>query len=142
MIYMTARMQPSKLQLDEIKKHADSSFCATSSAEFMTNFPTLDGWTADATASKAILLKLKNVVPHDDEWVGSRPIPKSRRAIFWLLAGGASHEQPVGVHFGCGRQTVFLKPGDFVVFNDAITHWVMSDKIWFGAAIQLRKSKS
>lgn len=138
MILYRGFQEPSKIQLMEAKSEADASFCAASSEAFMSVFPQFQGWqSAEKTAT---LLKLKNVEPHDDPWVSRGGQPKVRRAIFWLMEGGWACSG-AGVVFGCGRATVRLVPGDFVVFNDSTTHWVMSNRQWLGASIQLRKIK-
>ena len=138
MILETGYLAPTLEQLKHLRKNADESFCATSSENFVkARFPSTVGWiNAEDTAT---LLRLKNVEPHDDPWVSRGSEPKVRRAIFWLMDGGRSYSGE-GVFFGCGRGVTRLKPGQFVVFNDKITHWVMSDRIWRGAAIQLRKA--
>ena len=101
-------------------------------------FPTFEGFRP---ADKfALLLRLKNVEPHNDPWVGMGSEPRKRRAIFWLLNGGRSSNRRI-VHFGCGGKIVTMRPGDFVVFNDARTHWVMSGRVWYGAAAQLMEVK-
>lgn len=129
---------PSVTQLREIRKTADESFTQLSSHEFMKFFPVFDGWQhAEETAT---LLALKNVEPHDDPWVSRGAAPRMRRAIFWLLDGGETFSGS-GVFFGCGRHSIHLKQGEFVVFNDSVNHWVMANKKWFGAAVQLRKVK-
>ena len=136
MIIHTGFMPPSKQQLDQLRRLADESFCAISNEEFMRIVPSFEGWQPAEVG--ATLLKLKNVEPHDDPWVGRGAQPRVRRAIFWLMHGGESYSGR-GVYFGCGRHSVHLKPGEFVVFNDTVKHWVMSHKQWRGAAWQLRK---
>ena len=138
MIFGTGFLKPTAEQLLHARKNADESFCAVSSEGFIdAGFPTIDGWSrAEATAT---LLRLKNVEPHDDPWVSMGAEPKSRRAIFWLLEGGRSYSGE-GVFFGCGRDVLRLKPGEFVIFSDKVKHWVMSDRVWRGAAVQLRKA--
>lgn len=138
MILETGFLRPTREQLQHLHKNADESFCATSSENFIkAGFPVFNGWVnAEGTAT---LLRLKNVEPHDDPWVSRGAEPKVRRAIFWLMEGGFTYSGE-GVFFGCGRATRRIKPGEFVVFNDSTTHWVMSNKTWRGAAIQLRKA--
>lgn len=136
MIIQTGFLQPTKAQLLQARKRADSSFCTLSDDDFVQHFPTFDGWQrADRGTT---LIKMKNVEPHDDPWVNGADEPRARRAIFWLLEGrsnyGRSH-----IYFGCGKSPIItMKPGDFVIFNDKITHWVMSDRQWIGAASQLQ----
>ena len=136
MIHHKGILVPTKAQLADIRKEADDSFCQNSSLGFMQPFPVFDGW--QLAEDKATLLALKNVEPHDDPWVSRGAEPKVRRALFWLLAGGITYNGE-GVVFGCGRATTRLRPGEFVIFNDKTPHWVMSNRKWFGAAIQLRK---
>jgi hypothetical protein len=140
-ILATGHLNPERFQIDEGRLKADGSFCSCSSEKFMSNFPQFEGFTSANDAP--ILLKLRNVEPHDDPWVGPGKEPRTRRAVFWLLEGGGSTSSTFTcpVIFGCGRQFKSMKPGDFVVFNDRITHWVMSEKLWRGAAVQLRKVK-
>lgn len=139
MILETGFLRPTREQIQHLRKNADESFCATSSENFVrAGFPLTYGWiNAESTVT---LLKLKNVEPHDDPWVSRGAEPRARRSIFWLMEGGQTHSGE-GIFFGCGRTSMRLKPGEFVVFNDKITHWVMSNRIWRGAAIQLRKAQ-
>jgi len=60
--------------------------------------------------------------------------------IFFIVLFVSSMSIMAGFGVGCGRATRRIKPGEFVVFNDSTTHWVMSNKTWRGAAIQLRKA--
>ncbi len=138
MIHLKSFLRPTREQIAHARKWADDSFTVTSDTAFMQPFPGFDGWvSAEDTAT---LLALKNVEPHDDPWVSRGSEPKVRRALFWLLAGGMTYSGE-GVVFGCGRETTRLRPGEFVVFNDKTPHWVMSNRKWFGAAIQLRKAQ-
>ena len=136
MILTQGFFAPSKKQIVEVRKNADESFCQISTKEFMKPFPSFEGW--QCAEESATLLALKNVEPHDDPWVSRGREPRVRRALFWLLDGGQTFNGE-GVFFGCGRESVRIKPGEFVVFNDTLKHWVMSNKKWFGAAIQLSK---
>lgn len=140
MILATGHRKPERFQIDEVRVRADSSFCVGSSDQFAQSFPAFDGWENGDTS--ATLLKLRNVEPHCDEWVGRGSAPRVRRALFWLLEGGGQSAFVQRLIFGCGRQFKTMEPGDFVVFNDSVNHWVMSEKLWRGAAIQLRKVKS
>mgnify|MGYP001145119447 CR=1 FL=1 len=136
MIFTTGRLNPSKHHLLEARQKADSTFCVSASDEFMQDFPTVLGWKP--AGMTATLLKLKCVEPHDDPFVGGGEEPTVRRAIFWLLRGGGiDYRQPL--IFGCGAMSVKMRPGNYVVFDDTITHWVMSEKVWYGAALQLRE---
>ncbi len=135
MILHTGYLKPTKEQLVLARKNADSSFCALAGEAFMSDFPTFEGWQ-NATPTP-VLLKLKNVEPHDDPWVSNGSEPRARRAIFWLLEGGKTYHG-ARIFFGCGGQVIQMKAGDFVVFNDKKTHWVMSDRQWIGASMQLQ----
>jgi mannose-6-phosphate isomerase-like protein (cupin superfamily) len=139
MILSSGFLQPQRFQIDEARVKADESFCALSSKTFLNNFPVFPGW--ENAEESVTLLKLKNVTPHNDVWVSRGSQPRVRRAIFWLLEGGGQSSFGQHLIFGCGRKHVTMKPGDFVVFNDNVDHWVMSEKLWRGAAIQLSKSK-
>jgi hypothetical protein len=138
MILLTGSLTPTKAQLNMARAKADDTFCTIVDAEFMSNFPSFEGFVV---ASAPILLKLKNVEPHNDPWVGNGAEPGVRRAIFWLLEGGGQSAFSLPLVFGCGRKYHKMKPGDFVVFNDVVDHWVMSEKLWRGAAAQLTKVK-
>ena len=140
MIFVSGHLLPTSAQIKHAREYADESFCTNCSKEFMNSFPNVEGW--EAATDRAILLKLRNVEPHSDPWVsnGNEPI-RYRRAVFWLLEGGGQSAFGCPLIFGCGDQHVKMKPGDFVVFDDRIDHWVMSEKKWRGAAVQLRKVK-
>jgi mannose-6-phosphate isomerase-like protein (cupin superfamily) len=134
MIFATGRLKPERFQLEEARKNADGSFCVNYSEQFGTHFPVFEGFTP---ADSGILLKLKNVEPHEDPWVSRQKEPRARRSIFWLLEGGGQAGYGSCIHFGCGAKIIKMFPGDFVIFNDSKTHWVMSEKQWRGAAVQL-----
>lgn len=139
MIHAIGHLKPTPEQVRHLRKWADDSFCSSSDEAFVqAGFPSFEGWVRpDDTA---LLLRLKNVEPHSDPWVARGPEPRARRALFWLMEGGGINRQQ-GVFFGCGRSVKRLRPGDFVVFNDTSTHWVMSDRFWRGAAVQLRRAQ-
>jgi len=145
MIYGTGNLMPHSLQLAHARKFADDSFCVSVDDEFNNlPIPKIEGLE---NSGSGILLRLKNVEPHDDPWVENSSAPRARRALFWMLdvstrAGGSSLDRTrlSSIWFGCGGQQVELKVGDWVLFNDAKKHWVMSDHIWRGASWQLQKA--
>lgn len=137
MILVTGHLKPERFQIDEARVKADDSFVQCSSEEFMSNFPQFERFTA--ANDVPILLEMRNVEPHSDDWVGNGNVPRTRRAIFWLLEGGGQNGE--GLVFGCGAKHIRMEPGDFVIFNDAVDHWVMSEKLWRGAAVQLQKAQ-
>jgi hypothetical protein len=140
MIFQIGFLKPTREQIDEIRVKSDDSFCVGSTESFMSNFPMFEGFAPDEKS--AMLLKMRNVEPHSDPWVSNTSEPRSRRALFWLIEGGGQANRfGTSLIFGAGGKTTPLKPGQFVVFNDAKDHWVMSEKLWKGAAIQLRPRK-
>lgn len=111
----------------------------------MSNFPEYEGWHRGTNT--CILLRLKNVRPHVDDWCGvdvkgrgaKHGCPTKRRALFWLL-GFSSKDTYVSdnsIVVGCAADSLVVKPGDYVVLDDSQFHWVMSDRRWIGAAVQL-----
>lgn len=124
--------KPTRAQLAELRKRADESFCTVCTDEFVKNFP-------DAglqTAQLPILLKCKAVESHDDPWVGNsclEPSMEDRRAIFWLM----DTTQPFTLRCGEVAVDVEMVPGDYVVFNDAYPHSVLTNGLWRGATAQV-----
>jgi hypothetical protein len=132
--------EPLRRQINYLKRHADDSFCAhldlVRYPSFMDNVPSLsEGLYFDDTAP--MLLKLRNVEPHIDTWVGNHPIPTERLALFWLL--WIKHWCYFGVE---GSKATCLKSGDFVVFDDSKEHYLMSSTQWVGVSWQLRRQGS
>jgi hypothetical protein len=124
---------PTMAQVKEARATADDTFCTSASKEFALHLPTFDGWVPDQN-STPVLLSLANVEPHDDPWVGHwQDEPSERRAFFWVL----SVPKDANAWLGVGDKHTRLRKGTFVVFDDSVTHWVMSSKKWFGAAWQL-----
>lgn len=136
-------------QLVHARKRADESFCATASPVFDdAGLPTFENWKPGCSTT---LLKLANVEPHDDPWVGSHKDvldfnnppqgfnqfgePLERLAIFWLLeVKSRLHDR---IRFYTEGKWIQLKAGQFVVFDDSKTHAVMAESKWVGAAWQL-----
>ena len=117
-----------RTSLAEARKWADDSFCTSCSAGFMSGVPTWEQREAD----NAILLKAKNVEPHNDPWVGrtEEPLTADRRSIFWFLKGSLIIQ--------VANDYTSMSAGDFIVFNDSLVHSVQSKVTWLGAAWQLR----
>lgn len=145
MIYHTGNFKHERHQLREIKTHADDSFCTSASIEFDTHIPAYSGWKMFGS----ILLKLKNVEPHEDPWTGPTTIsvkrgvfhrssPRARRAVFWVLDAGKNAKH--GLWFGTeGSKPIKMKTNDYVVFDDRRLHWVIADNFWLGVSAQMRK---
>ncbi len=147
MIFKSGKLMPTAEQVHHARRLADESFCVVANRDFMANFPIVDGW--EVGTETPILIRLRNCEPHSDPWVGrfnSKPTlgwdavqqePIERRAVFWVIDTGPKSRFGTNMFFGCGADTIRLTAGDYVVFDDRITHWVMSDRVWRGAAIQL-----
>jgi hypothetical protein len=129
MIYGFGTHAPTSAQVAEAKEFADDSFCNLSSDQFVKNLPS---WGKREHDDRPILLKLRNVEPHDDTWVGGydEPVLPNRRAVFWLLKG------ELIIHAALEYRR--MKAGDFVVFNDGLVHSVLAKRQWLGAAWQLK----
>ena len=146
MIFETGHFIPSSEQVKHANKHGDDSFCASSNDSFNKSIPDTGEWKI---AGKGILLRLRNVEPHDDPWVSDGSDPRVRRALFWLIQVDGNNGQRKfsnqtnlkDVWFGCGKSQVKMQVGDWALFDDSKKHWVMSDHIWHGASWQLRKNK-
>ena len=146
MIFETGHFDPSLEQVAHALKHSDDSFCVQSSEGFNKSIPNTGEWKI---VNKGILLRLRNVEPHDDPWVSDGSNPQVRRALFWLIHVSGRNVQRRfynqtkvdDVWFGCGKSQIKMKVGDWALFDDSKKHWVMSDHIWRGASWQLRKNK-
>lgn len=145
MICGTGNLMPHRLQLAHARKFADDSFCTSITDEFNNlPIPKIEGFE---NSGSGVLLRLRNVEPHEDPWVENSSAPRARRALFWLMetsplqrGSGFSQTRLGGVWFGCGDKQIKMQAGDWVLFNDAKKHWVMSDHIWRGASWQLQKA--
>lgn len=147
MIFDHGKLMPSREQIAHAQKNADDSFCTSSCDDFNLDIPDTGDWKI---AGKGVLLRLRNVEPHDDPWVSDGKDPRARRALFWLIsvsdrAGqgrtGFNQSKLDDVWFGCGGKQIKMHVGDWVLFDDSKKHWVMSDHFWRGASWQLRKQK-
>lgn len=142
MIFETGHLMPTLEQIAHVKRVADDSFCSNTCEAFNARNPIPKEYII---ASPGIALRLRNVEPHEDPFVGDDPEPRARRALFWLIDAPKSRSMKKfdqttlnDVWFGCGADLHRMKVGDWVLFNDAKKHFVMSDRIWRGAAWQLR----
>lgn len=146
MIHDKGNLRPSLEQVAHACRTADDSFCQKSKPEFNVDIPKIDGFEY---AGDAVLLRLRNVEPHNDPWVSNGNDPRVRRAVFWLLhiSGGKNQNRGYNqtklddVWLGCGKDKIKMRVGDWVLFDDSKDHWVMSDHIWRGASWQLRKER-
>lgn len=128
------RQKPTKEQLVEAKRVGDASFIANPSREIFagSNLPRLFTADYDEDSLRSIIsLKMKNVTPHMDCPVEHCLPSRKVGSMFWLL------HAPAEVHLQVGSVAVKMLPGDFVVFNDGVTHSVQSTKQWVGVAVQV-----
>jgi hypothetical protein len=143
MIYSEGFLLPTAAQVRLVREHADGSFCRTvpQSFDFMNVPPLPEGYAFDSETFTA--LKLKNVEPHNDTWVGGLPAgvdtsgwedgPPSRRAVFWII-DMARHSH---LHIQCGAFSSRMRKGSWVLFDDSVLHCVVSDRTWYGLACQV-----
>lgn len=131
MIYMKDHLKPLKEQVADAVARGDDSFCTLGdSSAFSRHLP---AYRNMRPAQGLIVLSLRNVQPHNDDYVGDGdevPETRDRRAIFWLLKGT--------LHIQVANDYKRMEAGDFVVFNDAMTHSVIAERRWYGAAWQLQ----
>lgn len=128
----TGRHEATKYQKWYLWQKADSSFTQTADmSKFGLNIPSAPiGWQMDTTDT--LILKCKNVDPHTDDWVGNGSSPVIRRTLFWLVDCKQS------IYFGVQKhKAIKMTAGQYVVFDDTLEHYVMSDKLWVGCAWQL-----
>lgn len=138
MIYQTQIVLPTPLLLREVRARADESFCTVASQDFMSKIPqVVHRGVQYRSAQNAILLKMNNVEPHDDPWVGKYEEElDERRAVFWLMTCPPS----ANIHFwNEGSDPIKLQAGSLVLFDDSKLHLLMSNRRWYGAAWQLTK---
>ena len=126
------RHEPTKYQKWYLWQKADDSFEQKADmAKFGHNLPSAPlGYKMDTTDT--LILKCKNVEPHTDSWSGESRPPCVRRSLFWLV------DCKQHIYFGLRRyNAIKMKQGQYVVFDDTVEHYVMSDKLWVGCAWQL-----
>lgn len=134
MIYTSGHLKPLKSQVADALTRADDSFCTLAAAGFVDHLPTFNNMPR---ANDPIVLTLTVCEPHDDDFLGDfddAPAIRDRRAIFWLLKGS-------GVYVQVANDSKRMDAGDFIVFNDAMTHSVIAKRKWYGAAWQLQYNK-
>lgn len=128
------RQKPTKEQLAEAKRVGDDSFVANPNREVFAvgNLPRLFSADYDEASLRSVIsLKMKNVSPHMDCPVEHFLPNRKVGSMFWLL------HAPAEVHLQVGAVAVKMRAGDFVVFNDGVTHSVQSTKQWVGVAVQV-----
>lgn len=128
------RRAPTKEQLAEANRVGDTSFIANPSRELFAGSDLPSLFTADydkESLRSVIALKMKNVNPHEDCPVEHCLPSRKVGSMFWLLRA------PAEVHLQVGAVAVKMLAGDFVVFNDGVTHSVQSTKQWVGVAVQV-----
>ena len=118
--------KPSKSIVELTMKYADDSFMSG----FQTDEKLPGHDEFHLHLNTLVALKCKNVEPHSDEWMGADDI-LNHWAIFWLVQTRAPW-----IYIQVGDAYERLKLGDYVVFQDSVTHCVVSDRVWRGIAYQ------
>ena len=120
--------KPTRSQMLEIEGQADDSFLVSPPKGF--DMPCFPGWEVDPLSG--IALKIRNVEPHTDDWVGKNPLPRRRASIFWLMRS----RDHIWLHVG--NDAVRMEPFDYVLFDDRKMHSVIARQTWVGCAYQVR----
>ncbi len=130
-----SKAQPHAQQIKEVLKWGNDTFATQCTQQFADlGLPRVTLNEVDYEPNdRPILLALKNVHPHNDTWIGlGEEEPLERLAVFWVLKCG----EPIW--FGVvGHEPVKMHAGDYVVFDDSQTHFVLAEKKWHGASWQL-----
>lgn len=140
MILQTGWLKPTKQQIRVAKQIGDSSFTASLFEKDFTTFPeggipspslVEDAWKDYIRTM--IFLKMKNVEPHTDTYVGYHDLQEHDvfASLFWVLEA----RKPLYLHVG--PNSASLKAGSWVLFADTVTHSVISDATWVGCATQV-----
>ena len=123
-------MKPTARQKKLLRNVADESFCSGvqddfGRAPFNDHLPSAD---------PMIALKMKNVMPHVDYWVGNSCLEgREYTAVFWL----AEIHKHARFSIHVGNQMVDMGEGNFILFDDRIMHSVCSERVWRGLAYQI-----
>lgn len=86
--------------------------------------------------NSGVLLKVKNVSPHDDSPVGDL-VESWRGSTFCVLTDPGPN-----CYLQVGLEHLKLQKGDWVMFDDRILHSLQSTKTLLGLSIQLGSAKS
>lgn len=128
--------QPTTYQVETAWRRGDNSFTRPTDERFDADRPIPWGaggrlWTSYPHQHGA-LLKMKCVEPHQDPWIGAdADYCGEQLSMFWLLRAGGD------VWFSVvGHEPVKMTPGHFVLFDDSVTHHVMSERLWAGVSWQ------
>jgi len=124
MIYSIQNIVPSLEQKKHVKSRADGSFCSTVDVSLFNQ--------ETRKIDSAIALRMKNVEPHTDFWVGMDE-PKDYRAFFWLM--GIPKYEYLNIQVGNYAKKMYA--GDCIEFDDRIMHSVQSNHTWYGIAYQV-----
>lgn len=131
MIFETGTQHPTPAQRRMVRDIAEDSFTATLPQDF-GSVPCGSKWRHDATTG--IVLRMRCVEPHTDDWVGAGKYPRRYAAVFWVVDLPRCEELFLQV----GTEAKRLRAGDFVVFKDSVLHSVISKRVWRGCAYQVR----
>ena len=131
--YSTAWVPPKLVAFNKRHGRCFEAFCGFEEEAMQLLPPLPEGYIY--TDKSTAILKCRNVEPHKDSEVGSKP-PKGYRfcgGAFGLLASSGNIVLQVGND--CER----LRPGDWVMFDDSILHGVYAERVWYGLALQIAK---
>lgn len=135
MIHSTGKLIPTAEIKKFVKQRADNSFTSTLDEKLFGNLPNTKSLPNIEDIDSAIALKMKNVEPHTDTWVGSGN-PKKYTSIFWLVSIPKNNY----LYIQIGDRAVKMYAGYFVEFDDTVLHSVQSSHTWYGIAYQVAQN--
>lgn len=136
-ISIALRHKPREL-VSLVKRRGDLSFTSlldTRDESIFALLPDVKPFGYEISHNSGVMLSgLVYVEPHDDMPVGDLITGK---AIFGLLSGGKNFK--LFVRNGKEWDIKNMVPGEWVLFEDAKEHMVMSETPWCGVAIQVKE---
>lgn len=139
MILFQSALAPSPFW-SQLARRGDSSFqVAAREQDFAVGGSPIHHLNVQAGEYGTLMAMEGPVGGHTDEYVGYRgePVPgEDDLTLFWLT------EAPRPATLNCGSQSVFMAPGDFVIFSHALLHALLCKGPWNGIAWKLASHRN
>lgn len=139
MIRFHSSLAPSPAWL-ALARRGDSSFqVAAREQDFAVGGSPIHRLNLQAGEFGTLMASDGPILSHTDEYVGYRgePVPgEDELTLFWLT------EAARPATLTCGSQSVFMAPGDFVLFSHAVSHALLCKGQWYGIAWQLASHRN